>query len=517
MLKICLVEDEEYALKSLHQKIIDLNGPYEVVGVAYDGIDAIDVIEKQCPDVVLTDIRMPDMDGISLIDHMNQRNANAVFVIVSGYQEFEYAKHALKLGVEDYLLKPVVPGELRECLARCREKVRQKRNNKHIDAILSENVPAMHWGNVDHFLVYMIFGNAISSVESITHPDIFYISSHDIERKLHSRVNTPVFCFIGVCSNEKVAIIQRGDLSEKALLQMLHQLAAEMTEEYQCSVTISCQPMNASEVIGTQISLCRKIAVHNILLGTNNIVTGMKSNPYSTRGVNDVIAGLSLSIRQWQPDLLNSQIQSLFAQWEENRYPLRGIQMDLLYIANSLKHTIRTANTGDFTMDYHIDSIISVSNTFSDLAENFFHLLTELFGSPSLGDSQIAYPTHLVEQIDQYFRNHLSENLTLSMLCSEVNYSKVYLCRVFKKAKNSTPMDYFLQLKMERAKTLLAQCPSIPMKDIAESLGFSDVYYFSKVFKRIAGYPPSKVRDKPLMPEPEKANSRAEPISWENV
>jgi AraC-like DNA-binding protein len=75
-----------------------------------------------------------------------------------------------------------------------------------------------------------------------------------------------------------------------------------------------------------------------------------------------------------------------------------------------------------------------------------------------------------------------------------MNYSKVYLCRVFKKLKNTAPIGYFIQLKIEKARTIIQECPAMTLADVADSLGFYDVYYFSKVFKRVTGQPPSAVR-----------------------
>lgn len=75
--------------------------------------------------------------------------------------------------------------------------------------------------------------------------------------------------------------------------------------------------------------------------------------------------------------------------------------------------------------------------------------------------------------------------------------SKVYLCRVFKKMKNTTPIDFFTHLKIERAQEMIRAFPSMSLREIAEALGFSDMYYFSKVFKRIMGFPPSDLRSKP--------------------
>jgi AraC-like DNA-binding protein len=100
-----------------------------------------------------------------------------------------------------------------------------------------------------------------------------------------------------------------------------------------------------------------------------------------------------------------------------------------------------------------------------------------------------------VEKIERYFKSNLTGDITLSRLCAEMNYSKVYLCRIFKKLKSTTPIDYFIQLKMEKANSLFREYPAMSIKDVADSLGFNDVYYFSKVFKRVTGLTPSASRE----------------------
>lgn len=496
MLRICLVEDEEYALKSLQQKIIDLNGPYEVVGAAYNGLDALDVIAKTHPDVVITDIRMPDMDGIELLECIDTHYRNIITVIISGYQEFDYAKKAIQFGAEDYLLKPVVSHELRDCLRKCESKVNTLRNSKHIDDVLSEGT-SIQWGDAEYFLIYLIFGNPLSNPESVIHPNGFYIPSQDIEQKLTSMVPdlSLALCFIGVCSNEKVIIIQKGNMTESILSHKLGEMAAGLEREYKYSVTFSYKAMEKTDRIDSQINLIRKIATQSVLPGMNSIVSEMPKSEYVTQNMNDTIAYFALCIRQAKHNALNAKIQALFDEWQARCYPLCAVQNDLIYIANSLKHSLSVSDNVEFTVTYYIENIISISGTYTDLANQFYHFIVELFGLSSDNSGQILSPAQLVDKIEQYFRSNLSSNLTLSMLCSEMNYSKAYLCRVFKKQKNLTPIDYFIHLKIERAKTIIQECPSMSVKEIADSLGFNDTYYFSKVFKRITGRPPTAVRD----------------------
>lgn len=496
MLRICLVEDEEYALKSLQQKITDLKGPYEVVGTAYNGLDALDVIQKTYPDVVITDIRMPDMDGIELLECIHSNHRNVITVILSGYQDFEYAKKAIQFRAVDYLLKPVVSQELFDCLQKCDNKVNTLRNSKHIDDVLSEgtSIPLL---DTEYFMVYLIFGNPLSNPESVIHPNGFYIPSQDIEQKLKSMLpdESQALCFIGVCSNEKVMIIQKGNMTERILSRLLSEMAVDLEHEYKYSVTFSYKTVKKNDRMEAQINFIRKTAIQSVVPGMNSIVSELPKSEYVTHNINEFISYFALCIRQAKYDALNANLQTLFVEWQARRYPLCAVQNDLIYIANSLKHSLSITDNFEFTVTYYIENIISISGTYMDLANQFYHIIIELFGHSSDNSSQILSPEQLVDRIEQYFRNNLTSNLTLPMLCAEMNYSKAYLCRVFKKQKNMTPIDYFIHLKIERAKMIIQECPSMSVKDIANSLGFNDTYYFSKVFKRITGQPPTAVRE----------------------
>ena len=135
MIKIFLVEDEVFALKTLHRKITDLNQDYEIVGTATDGTEALPKIQATHPAIVITDIRMSDMDGLTLIENMKKMHIDALPVIVSGYQEFEYAKQAIKYGVKDYVLKPIQKRQFIHLIETCMNEITDKKaamHNEHV-------------------------------------------------------------------------------------------------------------------------------------------------------------------------------------------------------------------------------------------------------------------------------------------------------------------------------------------------------------------------------------------------
>ncbi len=121
-MKILIVEDETRARQGLYDQIQSFGPPFEVIGEAEDGLEGLRMVKELRPDVVLTDIRMPKLDGLQMVEDVRNCKLDVIFVILSGYAEFEYAQKGITLGVEDYLLKPITVKKLRETMERIHQK-----------------------------------------------------------------------------------------------------------------------------------------------------------------------------------------------------------------------------------------------------------------------------------------------------------------------------------------------------------------------------------------------------------
>ena len=134
MLKV-LIADDEQMICSLISNLMDWEEMgFEIVGMANTGIDAYNIIVNQHPDVVITDIRMPGYDGIELIKKTDSAGISTVFVMISGFRQFEYAQNAMQYGVKYYILKPIDADELKKVLM----EIRQEKDAEH-ERILHEN------------------------------------------------------------------------------------------------------------------------------------------------------------------------------------------------------------------------------------------------------------------------------------------------------------------------------------------------------------------------------------------
>lgn len=127
MYKLVIIDDESIVIQGIKALIPRIRNDVSVVGWAGNGLEGYDVIVRESPEIVITDIYMPGMDGISLIESVYDLLPNTVFVVISGYQEFAYAQKALKLGVVDYIDKPATIPKIREALRRTVLLLEQKR------------------------------------------------------------------------------------------------------------------------------------------------------------------------------------------------------------------------------------------------------------------------------------------------------------------------------------------------------------------------------------------------------
>lgn len=127
MYKVLLVDDEPWVLRGVRGFFDTMVEEYSVVGEAENGRDALALAEREEPDIVITDIRMPDMDGLAFVAALREKNIQAKVIMLSGYAEFEYARRALRLGVGNYLLKPLDRRELRDALEKIKVMIEKER------------------------------------------------------------------------------------------------------------------------------------------------------------------------------------------------------------------------------------------------------------------------------------------------------------------------------------------------------------------------------------------------------
>lgn len=162
MYRLVVIDDEYIVVEAIKAMITRLSLNYEVAGYACDGIHGLEVVRQKKPDMVLTDIRMPGLDGLSLIEEAREFCPDTVFVVISGYTEFEYARRALSMGVKDYIDKPISMDKLQGVLKRIEKECFLSRQEntalahsqaarEKLEKLFDESVSAMAEGDAGLF------------------------------------------------------------------------------------------------------------------------------------------------------------------------------------------------------------------------------------------------------------------------------------------------------------------------------------------------------------------------------
>ena len=172
--RIILVDDEEEVRQSIIRKINWTEAGFQVVGDAENGEDAMEKVEALEPDLILTDIRMPYMDGLTLAEKVRQKYPSVKIVIFSGYDDFEYAKQAIKLNVTEYILKPVNVEELTAILKRIKsnldEEIEQKRNVSLLRENYIKSLPILREQFINELISYPVPEETVAGCRNMTYP-----------------------------------------------------------------------------------------------------------------------------------------------------------------------------------------------------------------------------------------------------------------------------------------------------------------------------------------------------------
>lgn len=144
MYKVAIFDDEYIVLQGLRQMIDWTGYGLELVGTASDGLSALDLVQRQAPDIVFTDIRMPGMDGLKLIEEIMRQTPDTYCIVFSGFNEFEYVKRALQLGVVDYLEKPITVDSIQHSIRRVLSRIEAEEATERLRKQVEESRHAVH-------------------------------------------------------------------------------------------------------------------------------------------------------------------------------------------------------------------------------------------------------------------------------------------------------------------------------------------------------------------------------------
>lgn len=480
-IKLLLVEDEPAALTILEKVIRKVPVEIEIIGKAKNGLEAKQLIEAHREiDVVITDIKMPLMDGLALSKYIYQAEIDMEIVIVSGFQEFTFAQKAIQYGVEDYILKPLIPANITEVLARLAAKRRIKKQEQERKLLERSLKSSSYTENIEG-RTYQVLTLHLGSFNGLVVEDAIAVES-----KIAAFEEKQTFVFNGRKKHEFVCIFPAvGQLAEK--IQWLQKEFAEYSYLL-LYATKACGITQLNTVHGKMSRLAE--LYHRI---------GQQQS-LSFENTKDILVSQedSLNWRAYHVDLEETYLKG---NWAGLRQQLtKIIQENLAEVS-----TLQLLNRGNQLISFfnqHLESTQQINHSvFEDVLLSTTTLNDVLLDFEELITHFLKESTKYPEKIDSYEFYKLVKNfvchhyarfdLNLSLISNHFGISVTSINDLFKKYQQQTFKDFLLQLRMEQAVAKMKQSPLMNLREIAEGVGYKDALYFSKVFKKQYGKSPS--------------------------
>lgn len=483
-----LADDEPTALNLLQTIIEKKCDGFQVVGIAYNGQEALEKMKSLHPDVLITDIQMPVMNGLDLIGKAKEEDSDLVSIVISGYQEFEYAKTAMRYGVTDYILKPIVPSELCALLEKVKNRldIRYYRNRNALMHRLVNEIPISEEELKRYFQSPRYYG-AITRRNGL--PTRF---SERGQKEIFSDIHEWMLTY-GRDDQETLYLCPEELVEEGQYVEMIKRQIGKEQPDASYLTTVICKKAVSVDQIGEMVKGLYRMLDTSIVLGKSQtlFLDGEKSEvSVEDAGSFDYFQDLEYLAKNQKYERLQKETASLIQKWGQEERPQIWMEGRLRQICYLLQRY------DSCNMDYRECEFL-LDETFAN-AENVQQLITgmdDIFFKDKKEDSMTMQKLNTEEyfqKIKEYIQEHMAEALSLQKVSREMGVSQTYLSRLFRKYENSTFNNYLTALRMEKAKVLLKSGDRIYVKDVAEQVGYKDQFYFSRIFHSYTGVRPSE-------------------------
>lgn len=512
MYNVWIVDDEPFILEGLYS-IVDWSAlNLIIVGQAENGRDAIEQIETgNIPvDILITDITMPEMNGLELMRVLKAKNPELKCIILSGYNEFNYIKEGMKIGIENYLLKPINIEEFTQTLSNAVEKLQRSRTpSLNVDQmeLLKDNIlyrlvtgritPA-EWKARSDFLQLQLNTPNIIVITIKSYDDISTSPSHLIREHtidFMKGIELPFLCFQDMDDNT-VLICGIEKACEQTMTQLRHhwvQLCEQLEDRMQLRPLITIGSL-VSDLESAPVSYqhARLAQDYALLYPQDKIleyatVTSSLDRKCKPLTRPDQYARMLLAYDLPMLTTLIDEDFDAFSQIEGiTPAEIRIVAVEIII---QMKQLLKETKTIDhFGSDAYRDSTNQIfrSTTLEQLKSSILSIAKEV--AETLNEQTNISP--VIKQILNHVELSYAEEFSLKTLGQTYNIHPVYLGQLFQKELNQTFSDYVNRFRIEKAKELIKQT-TLKTHTIAKTVGYWDAGYFYKQFKKYVGVSPT--------------------------
>jgi len=483
-----------------------------LIGTAENGVEALEHVKQTPPDIIITDIRMPGMDGLELVSEVAMLFPQISFIMLTGFSEFDYAKIAMQYGVKHYLLKPCSEESLSEALSELVREREERLNEENFILSVKYGLERVLPHAKEQFLKELVTNKSYGVEEWKYFGELFGLQfqtqrvrlllveiegEHEYEHLFAVRnIAGDIFQhpILSSTVGRRVLLLMEDEVSEEALFEKIDTIRVTFMKYYRIDLTAALsEPGELTQVrrLYTQTIECLN---HRFYLGEGSLITEK-----------DICIPEDDSGLEWQLDQerlvmlikaghwadAESELKTLLQQLLNLRY---GIAKTKSYLIQIFMEIIRLG--GQERMQAYMDKLPSVIETstlqsFQQFVLSIAEEITlERFGRNRCKQSQ------MVTQVQNIVHSRFhEESLTLQTVAQEIFMNPDYVSKMFKKETGEKFTNYVTKFRIRKALEHIEQCSHFTIGTLAEEMGFGDnVSYFSKVFKKTTGFSPSEFK-----------------------
>ncbi len=529
MYKVLLVDDEALTREAIGENIPWGDLGFTLTASCENGQEAMEVIRREKPDLVLTDICMPYVDGIELAKYIYENCPDTKTIIISGYDEFEYAKQAVRYQVMEYILKPITPAELMEVLQKARTQLEEARSEKitlkKLKGAYQSNRPLLR----GRFLNSLVRGD--EREENLTEkmkeldvslPGSFYntaiVEGDDLSPFLSRYPGMrDELAYFSIFNITQELVEQKGEgvvfqnIDARTVIVFWGETGQELKEKMEKAMTEIRQTIKELLLIDTTVGVGEEVTdltklyqsfekaraaleLKWLLGGSRILYSGMldagKSAPVDVPHWAERVLS---AVRGGNSEEIEAEVRGFAQELRERRTKQTRA---IIYMQNLLLSVVNSANLEEdqeteiykeekelMNRLYTYERLRDMSTDIIAICEHISRYLNEQ--RDSYGKKQAAKAMEYIE------RNYMKSDITLNSVCTYLAMSTSYFSTMFKTHTGETFIEALTRKRMEKAKQLLENT-SKRAYEVAEEVGFSDPHYFSVAFKKATGKTPTE-------------------------
>lgn len=535
-IKVFLVEDEMVIRRGIKNSIDWEKEGYIFCGEASDGELAYPMIIKEKPDILITDIRMPFMDGLELCKLVKKELPNIKILILSGYDEFDYAKEAIRLGVTEYLLKPISSGKLLEALNGVSESIRREKEDKDLVRKYMEEMRENTEHEKQKFFEQMIAGN-LSMADALETGKkyemnlsagmynllLFRFTLGEENRKSGELLGEAEYAIEKLTERlEYVFEFQRGVEgwafllmadNEEQMSERVKELSKDLEEIMKNYSTIAYfggigQPVARLRELEESFREAERALAARFTMELNRIISvediRMAQNVDTLDDIEITSFGEIEKTRTMLEKFLNNGAEDEIDEFVDvyiNELPEENLKsvlmrqyiiMDAYIVMMSFCEKIEGIEGEMQAQSEELKNSMKTIQTLEEIKNYIRMLLKKIIGVRDTISGR-RYSDIIEIAKDQIRKTYMSDEISLNTIAAEVGMSPSYFSSIFSKEMGKTFVEYLTEIRMDRAKEFL-MCSSMKTSEIGYEVGYKDPHYFSYIFKKTQNCTPKEFR-----------------------